>query len=201
MTNHSDRLPDLRFLVEPTDEGNGQRLDAAELVDVAVGRGVRSLDLESFASKPRLLAARRGRGLNSHTLQFEPLSVDKRPVLLMLTPPGVEVRVNGQPSPRVAVLTVGDQVQIEDTTLHLTRYRKFEVGPPSPELLGRPCGICRVQFDEHTRVYVHDCGEPMHLEPESKPVEKRLECALLPVCLNCEQPISMQSGFTYLPEL
>ena len=201
MTTHCDKLPDLRLLVEPFDEAAGRRLDAAELVDVPVGRGVRSLDLDCFAAEPRLTAARRGRGPSPHTLHFEPLSVEQRAVLLMMTPPGVEVRVNDHPPPRISVLSVGDQVQIKDAVLHLTRFREFAVGPPSSELLGRPCGVCRVQFDEHTRVYIHDCGEPMHLEPESKPAEERLECALLGDCPNCGQPISMQSGFSYLPEI
>ena len=201
MTTHCDKLPDLRFLVEPCTDADAPRRDACELVDVAVGRGLHALDLERFASNPRIEPAPRGRRPEAGTLQFEPLTVDRRPALLMLTPHGVELRVNGSPPPRVAVLTVGDQVQIEGAVLHLTRFREFAVGPPSPALLGRRCEVCRVPFDENTRVYIHDCGQPLHLEPESKPAEDRLECALLGECPNCQEPISMESGYSYLPEL
>ena len=201
MTSECDKTMDFRFLVEPCGEAYDQRRDASELVDVEVGRGVRVLDVESFASDPRIVAAPRSRAPKAGTLQFEPLTVDRRPALLMLTSNEVEVRVNDRPSPRIAVLAVGDQLQIGDAVVHLTRYREFAVGPPSTELLGRRCEVCRVPFDERTRVYIHDCGQPLHLEPESKPAEDRLECALLGDCPNCREPISMESGYSYLPEL
>jgi hypothetical protein len=201
MSTLCERSVDFRFLVEPSVGGDGQRREASELVDVVVGRGVRALDVESFASNPRIVAAPKTRGPGAGTLQFEPLNVDRRPALLMLTPTGVRVRVNARPSPRVAVLAVGDQLQIGDAVLHLTRYREFAVGPPSPELLGRRCEVCRVPFDEQTRVYIHDCGQALHLEPESKPAEDRLECALLGDCPNCREPISLESGYSFLPEL
>lgn len=201
MTAICDAAADFRFLVEPCDDADVQRCDASELVNVAVGRGVRALDVESFASNPRIVAAPRSRGPEAGTLQFEPLSVDRRPALLMLTPQGVGVRVNDCPSPRIAVLAVGDQLQIGDVVLHLTRYREFAVGPPSPEMLGRKCAVCLVPFVYNTRVYVHDCGQPLHLEPDSKPVDERLECARLGDCPHCLAPISLQSGYSYLPEI
>jgi hypothetical protein len=196
-----DRSADFRFLVELWADGDERCRHASELVDLAVGDGVRALDVESFPSNPRLVAAPRNRAAAASMLQFEPLSVDRRPALLMLTPKGVAVRVNDRPSPRIAVLAVGDQVQIGNAVLHLTRYREFAVGPASRELLGRRCEVCRVPFDEHTHVYVHDCGQPLHLEPASKPAEERLECALLGDCPNCREPISLESGYSYLPEL
>jgi hypothetical protein len=201
MTANSDTVMDFRFLVELTPDADEPRRDASDLVDVAVGHGLRAIDVESFASNPRIVAAPRSRGAAADTLQFEPLSVDRRPGLLMLTPNRVDVRVNDRPVPRIAVLAIGDQLQIGDAVLHLTRYREFPVGPPSAEMLGRPCPVCRVPFDEKTRVYVHDCGLAMHLEPESKPAEDRLECALLGDCPNCDGPISLESGYAYVPEL
>jgi len=201
MTSHREKSSDFRFLIEHYSDAYVGLRDASELVDVAVGRGIRALDVASLASKPRIVAAPPRRVPAPGALYFEPLTVDRRPALLMLTPKGVEVRVNGRPSPRVSVLAVGDQLQLGDAVLHLTRYREPAVGPPSPELLGRRCEVCRVPFDEHTRVYIHDCGQPLHLEPESKPAEDRLECALLGDCPNCREPISMESGFSYLPEL
>lgn len=201
MEGHCDRRPDLRFLVERWAAGDERCRHVSELVDVAVGRGVRALEVESFVSKPRIVAAPRDRRPEAGTLHFEPLGVDGRPALLMLKAEGVDVRVNDRPSPRIAVLVVGDQLQIGSAVLHLTRYREFSVGPPSPELLGRRCEVCRVAFVEDTQVYVHDCGQALHLEPASKPAEERLECALLGDCPNCREPISLESGYSYLPEL
>jgi hypothetical protein len=198
---HGERVADLRFLVEPSTGGDERRRDASELREVAVGHGVRTLDLESVASNPQLAAASRSRGLGTRALHFESLAIEKRAALLMLTPTCVSVRVNDHPSPIVAVLKVGDQVQVGDTVLHLTQYREFTVGPPSPELLGRRCGVCRVPFDQQTRVYLHDCGEALHLEPDSKPADERLECALLGDCPNCGEPISTESGYSFLPEV
>jgi hypothetical protein len=197
----NESLSHFRFLVHPSTDGVEQRCEASLLTDVAIGHGVSNLDVESFALDRRLAAASRSSGVGSRALRFEPLTVGRRAALLMLSPPGVEARVNDRPSPRLAVLGVGDQLQIGETVLHLTRYREFAVGPPTPELLGRRCGVCRVPFDESTQVYVHECGAPMHLEPESKPANERLECALLGNCPNCEEPIIMQSGYAYLPEL
>jgi len=200
-TIHAEKVADFRLLVEPRTDGDERQCNASELLDLAVGRGVRALDLEALPSDPRLEATPRRRGLSTGALHFESLSVERDAALLMLTPPGVRVRVNDRPSPVVAVLELGDQLQIGDTVLHLTRYREPSVGAPTPELLGRRCGVCRVPFDPQTRVYVHDCGEALHLEPESKPAEERLECALMGDCPNCGEPISMESGFSFLPEL
>jgi hypothetical protein len=167
---------------------------------VAIEHAVSTLDPESFASDPHLSNGE-GRGARStRALYFEPLTVGRRASLLMLSPPGVDARVNDRPSPCVAVLEVGDQLQVGETVLHVSRFREFTVGPPSAELLGQRCGVCRVPFVESTQVYVHECGTPMHMEPESKPAAERLECAALGDCPNCEQPIVMQSGYSYLPE-
>jgi hypothetical protein len=179
-----------------------QPREASSLTEVAIGRGVSTLDVETFASDQCLSTARRRGDWSTRVLHFEPLTVGRRTSLLMLSPPGVEARVNDRPSPRVAVLGVGDQLQVGQTVLHVTRFREIAVGPPTSELLGRRCGVCRVPFDESTTVYVHECGTPMHLEPESTPAEERLQCALLGgSCPNCGEPISLESGYSYLPEL
>jgi hypothetical protein len=187
-------------LVHPFTDAETQRREGGSFTDVAIEHGVSTLDLESFASDPRLSQGGRDGRRSTRALYFEPLSVGRRASLLMLSPPGVEARVNDRPSPRIAVLEVGDQLQVGETVLHVTRYREFVVGPPSAELLGQRCGVCRVPFDESTQVYVHECGTPMHMEPESKPAAERLECAVLGDCPNCEQPIVTQSGYSYLPE-
>jgi hypothetical protein len=200
MNPNTEKISDFRFLVEPLTDGAERRRDAAELLDLQIGAGVCALDVDSVAGVPRLEASRRDRLPSPRALQLEAVSVERGPALLVITPPEVEVRVNGGPAPRVAVLEVGDQVQLEETLLHVTRFRHFEVGPPSTELVGRKCGVCLMTIDEHTQVYVHDCGQVLHLEPESKPAEERLECALMG-CPTCDGPVSLESGFTYLPDL
>ena len=201
VTIHPESMSDFRLLVHPSIDGGERRREASSLEDVAIGHGVSTLDLESFASDPQLSDAGRESGWSTRALHFEPLTVGRRAALLMLSPPGVEARVNDRPAPRLAVLDVGDQLQLGETVLHLTRYTEFAVGPPTPELLGRRCGVCRVPFDENTQVYVHSCGSAMHMEPESKPAAERLECAALGACPDCEQPVVMQSGYETLPEV
>jgi hypothetical protein len=197
----ADQLHDLRFLVERSSGGEERRREASSLIDVAIGLGVNVLDVDTFVTNPHLSETPRRRGFSTRALHFESLTIEQRAVLLVLTPPGVKTRVNDRPSPIVAVLDVGDQLRVGETVLHVTRYREFAVGPPTSELLGRRCEVCRVPFDHSTQVYVHDCGTPMHLESKSKPADERLECALLGACPNCEEPVVMQSGYSYLPEL
>jgi hypothetical protein len=193
-------MSDFRWLVHPATDGDERRGDASSLIEVFVARGVSTLDMESFASHPRLSGDRRRGGWSTRAIYFEPLVVGGKPSLLMLTPPLVEARVNDRPAPRVAVLNVGDQLQIGQTVLHLTRYRRFELAPPTPEAIGQRCGVCRVAFDDSTQIYVHDCGEAMHMEDGSKPAGERLECAALGACPKCEKPIEFESGFLYYPE-
>jgi hypothetical protein len=200
MTARSFKVPDLRVLVEPLAGWGERRRDVAELRDVPVGEGVRSLDVDSFAALPRLVAARRDRAPGPRALQLEALSVERGSVLLVITPPSVAVRVNGARAPRVAVLRVGDQIQLPEAILHVTEYRNVTLGSPSGALVGGKCDLCRGVFDERTVVLVHGCGSALHLEPESKPAAERLECALLG-CPNCEEPVSLESGFSYLPEI
>ena len=119
----------------------------------------------------------------------------------MATPPGIDVRVNAQPAPRLAVLAVGDQVQIDGAVLHVTRYRTVEIAAPSDELLGRKCALCLVPMTAETRCVVHDCGAVLHLEPETKPAEERLECARMGRCPACEKPVSLESGLVHRPEI
>jgi hypothetical protein len=201
VTIHPERLSHFRLLIQPPTVGVERRCQATSLPEVAVARGVSSIDVEHLASHPRLSVARRRGGWSTRALHFEPISAGGQASLLMLSAPGVETRLNDRPAPRLAVLDVGDQLQVGETLLHVTRYTEFAVGPPTPELLGRKCGVCRVPFDEDTRVYVHSCGSAMHMEDESKPAGERLECAALGACPDCEQPVVMQSGYEYLPEV
>jgi hypothetical protein len=191
--------PNLRLLVEPVGDAHDEPRDTSALVDVPVGRGVRTLDVERFAAQPRLGAAR-GKA-SARALRFEAVNFEGRPALLMLVPPGIPVRVNGQPAPRIAVLGVGDQVQLDDAVLHVSRRREPRAAAPSPELLGRLCGVCRVALTVDTQILVHDCGTALHLEADSKPEAERLQCALLGNCPVCEDAVSLEAGLVFEPEL
>ena len=140
--------------------------------------------------------------MNVRDLAFEPLTVDGRASLLLQCPSGSCVRVNGSPAGRLSVLFEGDQLQLDDAVLHVVKFVEFHVGPPSGEQIGRICGVCRTPIAENTRVYLHECGAIYHIEDESTPADRRLECALVAgTCSTCERVISMQSGCHELPEL
>jgi hypothetical protein len=187
---------DFRFLVERevvVDEAALRRAEALPALELEAG--LTSLTMEEGA-QPLLRA-----GTSSDVPVFEPVRFDGLPGLLMSTPEGARVRVNGRRAPRVALLGVGDQVQHDGCVLHLTRFRKPRIGAPPAELVGTACPTCRTPVLEDARVVVHDCGAPIHLEDESTPEERRFECALVGSCPRCEQPVDLEAGYAWLPEL
>jgi hypothetical protein len=134
---------------------------------------------------------------------FEAVAVGHQPYLLMLSPGGQRLRVNGQRAPRVALLSVRDQVQLPDGgVLHVTRYTQPAIGRPGAEHVGKECPVCRDRFAPETIVYVcPSCGSAAHCEGDEKPAEERLECIRLSSeCPTCGAPVVMTQGYTYLPE-
>ncbi len=125
----------------------------------------------------------------------------RTPQLLLLSPAGARVRVNGQPAPRVALLGVKDQVQIGGgPALHVTAYHAARVGPTPEGLLGKECPVCRVPLAGTTVYVCPGCGAALHCEGEEKGPD-RLECARLSSeCPACRAPVVMQEGWAYLPE-
>lgn len=138
-------------------------------------------------------------GTDEH-LCFEPVSWDRKPAVVMSAPPG-RVRLNGHRAPRLSVLDVGDQVSQDETVLHLSRIRRPHVGTAPKDLVGRNCPVCMVPFAEASNVVVCECGAGLHLDPESVPESERLDCALLGSCPTCDQPVSLEAGVVFLPEL
>ncbi len=156
------------------------------------------------AREPLALVSRKPR---TPAFVFEPLAAgeqqDGRPRLLLLTPAGLRARLNGQAVPRVALLKVGDQLQLDaNAILHVTEYRLSGAVAPSPELVGKPCGVCRLPLTAETTVYICVvCGVPLHLEGPPKPAGDRLECALFGDCPSCGDKVRTESGHVWVPEL
>jgi len=123
--------------------------------------------------------------------------------------------VRPAPAPRVALLGVGDALQLPcGTLLHLTAYVRPRIEAPAGALLERRCGLCLGALSASSRVYVCPCGTPLHLEeagagtgPVSGPAAgpcragEPLQCALLGDCPACQRPVRTESGFTWLPAL
>jgi len=118
--------------------------------------------------------------------------------LLLLSPPGRRVRVNGCLAPRVIFLAEKDFVQFSpDTAVHVTVYNRPHLGPPAPAMLGQECQLCRVPFSPEATCYLCACGTALHREKG----DDELQCAKTRSdCPSCGRPIVLQEGFTYIPE-
>ena len=86
-----------------------------------------------------------------------------RLVLLRLGPG--DVRINGQPSPAVAVLNRGDILRLEDErSWRVAVYHRSRVGPAGARHAGKSCLICRTSIQPNGVIYTCPCGGVMHLE-------------------------------------
>lgn len=117
-----------------------------------------------------------------------------RTELVLVSAKGHRATINGLIAPRVAQLAHGDLLLLDDAPqlLRVVRRRCYTLGPPPAEFFGKPCPVCRVLFDADTRVYLCDCGQPMHAEGPEKKAEDRLECARVkPLCPGCDQAVKI----------
>lgn len=176
--------------------------DAAERADVL--RTVRIPEGASYLRPGRpvdqLVAAEGSPG----EPRIEPLLDSPQPRLLVLCPSGGAVpRINGRRGPRVCLLRVGDQLQLADgLLLHLTVENVPRIEPPGEDQIGTRCGLCRTAITaEHRRVYTCNICETVlhHDEPGA---DDALECAALRgECAGCAQPVDLEGGFGYVPDL
>ncbi len=189
------------FIVAPFDE-KAERHDAAELNVLELGDGAQTLRVDVEPSRLQFDVASDAEPETSSELLFESMSVDGRVSALMHCPEGLDVRINGAPAGSLSLLNVGDEVQLDDAVLHAVEFTRFEAGPPSEVHIGRICGFCRTPISAKSRVYVHGCNAALHIEDESTPADRRLECALLTdTCPSCDGRISLETGYRELPEL
>ena len=191
----ADRLPGFHFLIESL--GSKAARQPSELPVLELPPGVSHLlpareSLALSARKPRRPA-----------LTMEPVVLGGRPRLLLLTPPSLDARLNGQALPLLALLTLGDQLQLGPRhLLHLTEYRTGGIVRPDSQLQGQLCGVCRLPLTADTQVYLcGGCGLPLHLEGAPKPEAERLECALFGDCPSCGSEVQTASGYLFQPEL
>jgi hypothetical protein len=198
---HDHAATDWRLLVEPLDSAAAR--DASELAQIELSGELAILDVDALRADPAsaLVSSPQGSGL-----ELEPVRMEGRDVLLLAVAPDAaersRVRVNGLPAPRLSVLDLADEVLVDATTLHVTRYHSAQVGPPPPELIGEECQVCRVVIKESSQVLVHPpCGRPLHHEPEGTPESKPRLCTSYPSCPHCLKSIRLVSEFAYLPVL
>lgn len=201
-TTDTHKVAEYRLFVEAPSDGGPPPRDAEALPNLVCSDGALALDVATLCcDDPQLAPVQPDAAEQAGVLRFETLQSERGDALLMITPHGLDTRVNGLPAPRVAILEVADQIQVADGVLHVTRFRTACVGPPAPEHLGRKCPICSVEIAADTRVAQHECGAVLHAEePGSKPEADLLQCASF-VCTNCDKPVSITTGFTYTPDL
>ena len=135
---------------------------------------------------------------------LEPIVYERQLHVLMLTPPGRSVRVNGLPAPRAAVLHVADLIEWGGSTvLHLSLHRRPHLGPPRPEDVGNECLVCRARITEQTVVLVCvHCSLALHCETTPTTGDSPLECARLSSeCPRCRQELVIKEGYAYVPEV
>jgi hypothetical protein len=118
----------------------------------------------------------------------------------MLKPPGLELTLNGERAPLVAVLKERDQFQLGHAfNFHVAVLHQPRIGPPPAEVIGKPCPVCLVAFAAEARCYVCPCGRVLHLEGEPHE-ENKLQCARVHTeCPGCHRPIVLTEGFSGLP--
>ena len=111
------------------------------------------------------------------------------------------LKLNGQPAPLVALLGMGDQLQLGSHVLHVTVYNQPAIGPASSEVVGQECIYCRVPIAAEDLVYHCRCGAALHCESgEADPAADRLQCAQnVSVCPACQESIHLEEGYLYAP--
>jgi hypothetical protein len=126
----------------------------------------------------------------------------RQPRLILVTPPGLRTRVNGQAAPRFAVLKEKDHFQLPGTPVfHVMVFNQPPVGPAPVEAIGRECPVCRAPFAAGSVCYRCACGALMHCEDDSS--EESLQCAKVRAssgCAACGRPLVLSAGYTYVPE-
>jgi hypothetical protein len=190
-----------RLLVEGPTDGEAAARDVDALPSLVAGDGVLALDAARLDA-PTLEAAPPDAAVRPDTLHFERIEGERGAALLMRVPRGLDVRINGRPSPPIALLAVADQVQVAHGVLHVTRERDGVARRPSAQQLGRKCPVCSVPIDRETRIVVHECGALLHAEQSGDRADEAdlLQCSSL-TCPDCDRPVVIGTGLVFTPEL
>jgi len=135
-----------------------------------------------------------------HELILEPvLRLDSMFRLILVNPTNRRLCVNGERAPRVSLVRECDQFHWDDTCVfHVSILHRPQIGPAPAEKRGKPCPICLAPLTDepNTICYRCPCGTVLHLKDPTG-----LECArVVNACPNCKQPITLEDGYTWLPE-
>jgi hypothetical protein len=176
------------------------------------------LEFELSQSPTMLVEEEFGGEVRLATLAFDdgdPTSGKLHPVLdsstsaagthpVLVAPPGVEIRVNGLPTPIIAPLELGDQLSlVPGSIFHVSRRQEAGVVATPEAFVGETCPLCLIAFTAEARVLLClTCGSPRHLEGEEVEEEAdRLACAALGPCPVCESPVAERSGsLAFVPD-
>ena len=136
---------------------------------------------------------------------IEPISAGPRSHLLLASPSGRRARVNGLPSPRVALLDVKDQLQIDDVdhVLHVSMFCQPFIGPAPDTSVGKVCNVCLTPLVQGQRLFLCPwCLNGLHCEEPAPGGAPGLECARLSsACPTCHEPLRWEPGFVFFPEV
>ena len=92
--------------------------------------------------------------------------------LLAVRSDGDPVRLNGVPMPRLAVLFDGDRIRLADGRgFEVVLPRSFSIGPAGPEIVGKPCPVCRASVEVGESVLRCACGTVVHCAPSLEGLE------------------------------
>lgn len=143
--------------------------------------------------RPVALVASAPRG---PAITFEVLDGRPNPRVVALCPADRQLRLNGRPAPPLVLLRIGDELQLEGLSLHLTEFLGggAELLPAHRE--GAPCGLCRQPISATTPVIICTCNEVLHLEEAPG-----LDCAAQGDCPTCERPLQLEGGWAWTPEV
>jgi hypothetical protein len=140
----------------------------------------------------------------SSLAEFRPVSRQFSSALALI-PHKPGVLVNGLPALALTMLQPRDAVRLAaGVHTFVTQRIHPYVGPPPADLVGAKCPYCRIPVAADSRVFVHRCGVPYHLETEdSHPqlaAEDRLDCFHhVRTCLSCNRPMSLEESLAWDP--
>ncbi len=146
-------------------------------------------------------------GEDGHPPQWliEPvLNRDRQPRLLVVSPEGTALRVNGRIAPSCFLLKERDTLALAaNSTCHLALFNQPRIGPAGTEFSGRACVICLGALEATARCYVCGCGAVLHHDAPASSAgsAERLQCSrVASECPNCQRPIVLTAGYSRLPD-
>jgi len=194
-------LPAIEFHLSSQSAGSEPPTDGAPSnhAGPADGPSVVALGASSLSWHGRTAISLQPTGLNlpSPTAFLEPLlSRPADPRLLLVSPPGATLRVNGAPAPRLTLLSEGDRFHFDAGPLiSVSVFYRPQLGPVPSNLVGTPCAVCSLALAAGDRCLVCSCSTPMHAaEDESQP--GALACVkMVSLCPHCQSPVRLVPGY------